>query len=388
MSGRYGRAIGDQLAGGRRPRRFTGGRRPRRAARGVAAGAAVALVAAGAACALAGAASALAATPAASWHIVKRVHSGGSGDVTAVVAVGKTGGWAFNGISGPTAWERSGNTWTRVAFPGRSGEEVVAAGASSASNVWAFTDGGTTGRALRWNGHRWAAEASFGAPVGGAVVLGPNNVWVFGQPGPPALGTWHYNGHTWAKVRSGHGLDGGSGLSADDVWAFAGTRVAHWNGRAWTRTSVAGLLPAKQELNDPAVVGVAALAGNNVYAIGSGNAEDEGGPTVVLHYNGHTWSKVAEGSFGVGTSPVQQVSADGHGGLWIPMPGFDGRRSYLLHYSAGHLTQAALPGGAARIDVESVSHIPGTAQVLGGGFRHAAGNPGTGVVAVILQYER
>ena len=40
------------------------------------------------------------------WRIVKRVHSGLSGDFTAVVAVGRTGGWAFNGIFRPTAWRR------------------------------------------------------------------------------------------------------------------------------------------------------------------------------------------------------------------------------------------------------------------------------------------
>ena len=45
------------------------------------------------------------------------------------------------------------------------------------------------------------------------------------------LGSWHYNGHAWSSVASGHGLEGGSGLSARDVWAFAGTKVAHWNGR-------------------------------------------------------------------------------------------------------------------------------------------------------------
>jgi hypothetical protein len=70
------------------------------------------------------------------------------------------------------------------------------------------------------------------------------------------------------------------------------------------------------------------------------------------------------------------------------MPGSGGERSYLVHYTAGRLVKAPLPAGPARIDVESVSHIPGTAGVLGGGFTHAPGNPGAGVVAVILQYER
>jgi hypothetical protein len=325
-----------------------------------------------------------------SWQFVKHVHSGGNGDFTAVVAVGKNGGWAFNGISKPTAWKRSGASWTQVSFPGRSGEEVVAAEASSTTNVWAFTDGGSGGRALRWNGSSWSAKRSFGKQIGGAVVISATDVWVFGEPVSPgsSLGTWHYNGHTWAKVTSGHGLEGGSALSASSIWAFGGTSVAHWNGSTWTRTSVAALLPAKQLLNDPAVVGIDAQSKSSVYAVGSGNLEDEGGPTVILHYNGHAWAKVAQGSFGVGTSPLQQVASDGHGGLWLPMPAAGAERSFLVHYSAGRLTAAALPTGPRKINVESIAHIPGTAQLLAGGFTHASDNPGANVVAVLLQYER
>jgi hypothetical protein len=343
------------------------------------------LTAAGTVLAVTVAASAIAAPLASpSWRIVKRVPSGASGDFTAVVAVGRTGGWAFNGTSKPTAWRRSGTTWTRVAFPGATGEEVVAAGASSAANVWAFT-AGLKSRALRWNGSRWSVSASFPEQAGGGVVLSPTDVWAFGQPFVPGanLGAWHYNGHVWARVASGAGLEGGSGLTASDIWAFDGTSVAHWNGHGWTRTSVTRLLPRKGQLNDPAVVGIDAQSRSSVYAIGNGNAEDEGGPTVVLHYNGHTWRKVAQGNFGTGDSPLQQVSSDGRGGLWIPMPGVAGRASFLVHYSGGRLTEAALPGGGTRIDVISVSQIPGTTGQLAGGFTHTPA--GTGIVAVILQ---
>jgi hypothetical protein len=360
------------------------GRSPGRNFRGAAIGVAAVL-------AVTGAAPAMAATPASpSWRIVKRVPSGPLGDFTAVVAVGRSGGWAFNGISRPTAWKRSGPSWTRVAFPGRNGEEVVAAGASSATNVWAFTAAGGTSRALRWNGSRWSVQMSFPAAIGGAAVISANDVWVFGQPFVPGprLGAWHFNGHAWAPVASGAGLQGGSGLSASDIWAFDGTRVAHWNGRGWARTSVAGLLPAKRPLNSPAVMGIDAQSPSSVFAVGSGNTQDEGGPTVILHFNGHTWRKVAQGSFGIGTSPLQQVSSDGHGGLWIPMPGTGGRPSFLVHYSGGRLTEAPLPGGAARINVESLALIPGTTSELGGGFTHAPLNPGASVVAVILQLGR
>jgi len=90
-------------------------------------------------------------------------------------------------------------------------------------------------------------------------------------------------------------------------------------------------------------MGIDAQSPSSVFAVGSGNTQDEGGPTVILHFNGHTWRKVAQGSFGIGTSPLQQVSSDGHGGLWIPMPGAGGRPSFLVHYSGGRLTEAPCP---------------------------------------------
>jgi hypothetical protein len=213
-------------------------------------------------------------------------------------------------------------------------------------------------------------------------------VWAFGQPFVPGsnLGAWHYNGHAWSRVAGGGGLEGGSALSPGNVWAFGGTAVAHWNGHTWSRTSVAHLLPARQLLNNPAVTGIYAQSANSVYAIGSGNLQDEGGPIVVLHYNGHTWTKVAQGNYGLGTQPLQQIASDGRGGLWLPMPGAGGQKSYLLHYSGGHLTATALPVPASKINIDTVSLIPRTRDVLAGGFTHQAGNPGTNDVAVVLEY--
>jgi hypothetical protein len=146
------------------------------------------------------------------WKIVKKV---AGGDFTAVVATGRNGGWAFGtSLAGanpkPAAWRRSGSSWTQVPFPGEHNETVIAAAATSATDVWAFTTGGTD--------------------------------------------------------------------------------VAHWNGSAWSRTSVARLLPAAQKshLNDPAVTGVFEQSANSVYATGNGNQEDDGGPMVLLHWNGHS----------------------------------------------------------------------------------------------------
>jgi hypothetical protein len=45
------------------------------------------------------------------------------------------------------------------------------------------------------------------------------------------------------------------------------------------------------------------------------------------------------------------------------------------------------PGGPNKITVGTVALIPGTTEVLAGGDTHASGNPGTGVVGVVLEYE-
>jgi hypothetical protein len=71
---------------------------------------------------------------------------------------------------------------------------------------------------------------------------------------------------------------------------------------------------------------------------------------------------------------------DSSGGLWLPMAaGLDG--AFLVHYADGKLTKAAVNPAALTID--SVSRIPGSTQMIAGGFTHAP--DGTNVDAVLLQ---
>jgi hypothetical protein len=314
-------------------------------------------------------------------------------DFTAVVATGKTTGFAFNGFGAPggeTAYERTSTTWKKVPFPGKNNEVVATAAASSPSNVWAFADSmfSSSSRVLRWTGAKWAVVKTFGGSVWGASVLGPKDVWVYGLvPGgfmAPAIGVWHFNGSGWTLV--GKNISGGSALSDHDVWGFTRTSVEHWNGSGWAATSVKSLLPAVDPhgLNHPSVVGILALSHGNVYAFGSADTQDEGGPLVVLHFNGTKWSKVATGQFGYGPF-YNQVSSDGGGGLWIPMNGPAGGTAFLVHYAGGKLTKAVEPVNPVNLAIASVSRIPGTTQQLAGGATFAPGR-GTNVDAVLLQY--
>jgi hypothetical protein len=310
---------------------------------------------------LSGAQAASAATPhVPSWHPVLSVPGGGVTE--AVVATGKTTGWDFLGNG--SAYQRTGATaWKKVAFPGHNGY-VNAAAASSPSNVWAAfrsTVGGS--QVDRWNGRKWSVVKSFPGSVTSLSVLRPNDVWAFGGASG-GEGVFHFNGRSWAKVSST--LQGGSAASDRNVWAYSGTQFAHYDGRKWTETNVAGLFPTSPGSNvAPVVTGVLALAPDNVFAIGVGWGGHFGGPAVVLHFNGHRWSRAAAGPGVIASG--ETLASDGKGGLWMTS---DTHQNYqvLLHYSAGQLVNANEP-------FMSVASIPHTAEALGGNASPVATMP-------------
>jgi hypothetical protein len=364
----------------------------------------LAAVGAGAASAVSRSAAA-AATPAPSWKIVKSGNTGMASDFTTVVASSATTGWAFDGegypgTPAPVAYEHTGGNWSSwtkfPGFPGVKDEKIVAAAATSADDVWAVSEisvGSTGSRVFSWNGHTWTVVKTFKSDVGGLAVLGPRDVWVFGDqetyPASKNNGAWHYNGSAWSQVPSGKGLAGGSAVSDADVWAFHGTSVYQWTGSAWHGTSVAGLLPKKMQLNSPQVTGILAVGKDSVYAIGNGSLQDDGGPTVLLHYNGHKWAKEASGNFGFGSVtqlPSQSVSYDGGSGLWLPQPGADGAPSYIVRYAGSALKAAPLPVSDHSIAVFTVSRIPGTAWQVASGY--TVNTTTFAQTAVILVYSR
>jgi hypothetical protein len=81
------------------------------------------------------------------------------------------------------------------------------AAASSASDVWAFTDiaaaaytnfASTRSQAVELVRGKWTVRKTLVGSVGAVSVLAANDVWVFGD-----AATYHYNGSTWAKVAGG-----------------------------------------------------------------------------------------------------------------------------------------------------------------------------------------
>ena len=322
----------------------------------------------------------------AAWHIAKTVSGPNFPAFIAAAAASGTSAWAFlepGGNSKPRAYQLTGTTWQVRPFPGQVNETVMAASASSSSNVWAFTvTEHSTSRVLRFNGHSWQQVKVFHQLITSGLVLSPTDVWVFGEPFSPSLGAVHYNGHTWTK--SARGLVGASALSAHSIWAFGGSNVAHWNGSKWRTTSVARLLPKSNQVCGPGfVAGIDALSSRDVFAVADGGCPDGGGPFLLLHYNGSRWSKVAP-SKRINAHPVAVIS-DGMGGIWIPMVTGAPGSSFMEHYAHGTLSRVALPISQSHLALVGAAIGQHTTAAIAFGLSRKSFNSNTST-AVILRY--
>jgi hypothetical protein len=145
------------------------------------------------------------------------------------------------------------------------------------------------------------------------AAVAPDDVW--------AVGSWieHWNGRTWTAAKAPSPACGTlhavTAVAATDVWAVGAvatpggveqTCIEHWNGKKWS--VVASPSPGAQS---NFLEGVTAVGPNDVWAVGNymntGLYITPSTPeqTLVLHWNGTTWSVVP--------SPSPSFSAGGAG---------------------------------------------------------------------------
>jgi hypothetical protein len=155
---------------------------------------------------------------------------------------------------------------------------------------------------------------------------GPDDVWAVGYLNTGSMGTYktlilHWDGAAWTHVLSPNVGDGDNSLwgvwasAEDDAWAVGnfqnyesgGSLIMHWDGVQWS------VVPSPTFEYQCFLFKVVALAPDNIWAVGS----VFGGPnithrTLVLHYDGQTWSVV----------PSPNVSNNHHDllGVWANSP--------------------------------------------------------------------
>jgi hypothetical protein len=307
------------------------------------------------------------------FQIVTSVHYGQAGNASgysAVIALGPGDAWVFGGTnpggaSSPKAEHWDGLRWRASALPAGLGGFIVAADASSPSNVWAVGNG----YALRWNGGRWTVAGTFGGgEVTSVVAVGHNGAWVFGpadRDGEAGVGAWHYDGHTWVRVAGlAATIYRASAVSAQDIWAITtgpgGSSLARYDGTGWDLVPVTG-----QALNNVQLGDIVTESASSVWV--SGIADGSSSQVVLAHWNGSTWTRFTA------PWPAQQAerfAPDGSGGIWIPtVTAGTSPQTWILHLSSsGQWTRmeiATTPGNG--VGVGDLALIPCTQSLWGAG---------------------
>lgn len=313
------------------------------------------------------------------WQIAAKVHYGASGNASgysAVIATARNDAWVFGGTnpggpSSPEAERWNGKRWQPWVLPAGLNGFIVAAAASSASNVWAVGEG----YALRWNGVRWAVARTWqsNGEITSVAVISRRDVWVFGSSsfsGEVSLGTWHYNGRTWTRIGASAGAAAdiyrASAVSENDIWAITvsprGGSVVHYNGTAWEDVPAADAVLANTQLDD-----VLAVSWHNVWVSGTTPANAADGRLVLAHWNGKCWKRFAAPWL---VQQPERFATDGAHGVWIPVvTGGSSAATWILHLShTGAWTRTkitAAPG--AGVGVGDLTLIPGTTTLWGTG---------------------
>ncbi len=243
--------------------------------------------------------------------------AGASTALASIVALKPTDVWAAGTITTtPTTFSVfhalvehwNGKTWSQ-ASPFSQEVQLESVSALSDTDVWVVGWSNGLPFAGHWNGKAWtqfSIPGSFGG-AGGTLYavheISANDVWAVGTGNEHPI-VEHWNGTHWNLIPSpqvGQNQNLGpvavllsiTAASAKDLWAVGNyspdgsSRVAlieHWNGVLWSvvpspSTAIDGV--------DYNLSGVAAVAANNIWAVGSGIE----GPLFV-HWNGTAWSLV------------------------------------------------------------------------------------------------
>jgi hypothetical protein len=235
--------------------------------------------------------------------------------------------------------------------------ELFAASASSPSDIWAVGQS-----AIHFDGKKWTA---FPAPMikgdnnsflQGVVAISPTLAWAAGNVtggAHPGQVIEQWNGTKWSlfpgpKFRKKDQADvfAMTSSSADDVWAIGslvnlGTGLVsslfeHWNGTAWTATTV--------ESNNEFLFGASADATNDAWAVGFHGSDSI--TTSAVHWDGTNWKRVATPNVGEGTNKLNAVLALAPDDVW----------------AVGFSTPFAPPKQAATLTL--IEHFDGTSWAV------------------------
>ena len=206
-----------------------------------------------------------------------------------------------------------------------------------------------------WTGAQPPNPGGAGNTLDGVAIESACDAWAVGfqsGSGVDATLTEHWNGNTWTVVPSpalgsDSRLRSVRGTSASDVWAVGNylddtankfeTLILHWDGNTWTQVTSPSPGGTDNEL-----FGVRAVSGSDAWAVGydtSGTTDQ----TLILHWDGNTWTQVASPS--PDEAVLEAVAATSSTDAWAVGSSFTATtdKTLTLHWNGHTWAQVASP---------------------------------------------
>ncbi|HEX4941696.1 MAG TPA: hypothetical protein VFW51_04105 [Actinomycetota bacterium] len=159
-----------------------------------------------------------------------------------------------------------------------------------------------------------------------------SDAWAVGVSSDPSTGssrllTQHWDGSAWAVVPAATGIVGSllgvDAVATDDVWAVGSalnavqgsTAVAvHWDGDSWVRVRVPKPEPGR--FVSTVLTDVEAVRSDDVWAVGYWSTVPDAPPSpLIVHWDGTAWASIDSPALGT-WSELQGVSASGPDDVW------------------------------------------------------------------------
>jgi hypothetical protein len=228
----------------------------------------------------------------------------------------------------------SGSGWAATPAPSPGGQaSLVAVSADSASDAWAVGsyDGGEKNLYLHWNGSAWRQVNGPGNSVlTGVTAISPTEALAVGYQdstsGVDVTVSLRWNGQSWSKVAtpdpstSENELLGVTATSAGNAWAVGvsldpqsrtETLVLHWNGSSWSQASAPAIASFGTQL-----AAVTATSATNAWAVGQFYSAADVDQPLILHWNGTAWTRAALPKAGSKVEMLLGVAATSAGNAW------------------------------------------------------------------------
>ena len=188
-----------------------------------------------------------------------------------------------------------------------------------------------TASACAWTVVSGANPGGAGNFLHGTSAVATNDIWAVGEDtttqGATRSLVEHWNGTQWSRIASPdvgtspNTLNAVSAISTNDAWAVgsyfdmsgvAFTLIEHWDGTKWYRIASPSPGTFSNFLN-----GVVALARNNVWAVGgSDNFNSSAAQTLIEHWDGTQWSVIASPTPTAGSNGLNGVAATSAKNIW------------------------------------------------------------------------